>query len=96
MKNSIKIELVNNENYYEYSIDGLPSFKSIFIYPSWPNTPLCETIPDVTQCERFHRLYYTKIFHPNNDGFNDMANKEMGDYLNSRGRILTIWEIDKS
>jgi hypothetical protein len=25
-----------------------------------------------------------------------MANKEMGDYLNSRGRILTIWEIDKS
>jgi hypothetical protein len=50
LENSIKIELVNNENYYEYSIDGLiSSFKSIFIHPSGQHTAFVRTIPDVTQ-----------------------------------------------
>jgi gliding motility-associated-like protein len=34
--------------------------------------------------------FVPKYFTPNNDGFNDVWQiKEMGDYLNSRGRILT-------
>jgi gliding motility-associated-like protein len=91
-ENSIKIELVNNENYYEYSIDGLDfQVSNQFSYiPSGQHTAF---VRDNTGCNTMAKDFTVftvpKYFTPNNDGFNDVWQiKEMGDYLNSRGRIF--------
>jgi gliding motility-associated-like protein len=91
-ENSIKIELVNNENYYEYSINGL-DFQVSNQFSYIPSGQYSAFVRDDNGCnlvaQDFTVFTIPKYFTPNNDGFNDVWQiKEMGDYLNSRGQIF--------
>ncbi|SDX37664.1 Ig-like domain-containing protein [Flavobacterium degerlachei] len=91
-ENAIKIELVNNENYYEYSINGLDfQVSNQFSYiSSGQHTAF---VRDNNGCnlvaQDFTVFTVAKYFTPNYDGFNDVWEiKEMRDHPNSSAQIF--------
>lgn len=90
-ENSIKIELANNESYYEYSINGTDfqvSNQFSFI-SSGQHTAF---VRDNNGCnlvtQDFTVFTISKYFTPNNDSFNDVWEiKEMRDHPNSSAQI---------
>ncbi|MFQ3173205.1 MAG: gliding motility-associated-like protein, partial [Flavobacterium sp.] len=92
MQNSIKIELINYESYYEFSVNGVDfQVSNQFSYiPSGQHTAF---VRDNNGCnlmtQGFTIFTIAKYFTPNNDGFNDIWEiKEMADYPNSSAQIF--------
>ncbi|EIA09503.1 T9SS type B sorting domain-containing protein [Flavobacterium frigoris] len=91
-ENSIKIELVNNQSYYEYSINGIDfQVSNQFAYIS--SGLSTAFVRDNNGCnliaQDFTVFTIAKYFTPNNDGFNDVWEiKEMRDYPNSSAQIF--------
>lgn len=90
-ENSIKIELVNPESYYEYSVNGeYFQVSNQFSYiSSGQHTAF---VRDNNGCnvvtQDFTVFTIAKYFTPNNDGFNDAWEiREMADYPNSSAQI---------
>lgn len=91
-ENSIKIELANNESYYEYSINGL-DFQASNQFSYISSGQHTAFVRDNNECnlvaQNFTIFTIAKYFTPNYDGFNDVWEiKEMGDYPNSSARIF--------
>lgn len=91
-ENSIKIELVTNQDYYEYSINGIDfQISNQFTYiPSGQHTAF---VRDNNGCnlvtQDFTVFTISKFFTPNGDGFNDIWEiKEIRDYPNSSAKIF--------
>jgi gliding motility-associated-like protein len=90
-ENSITIELVNSESYYEYSINGLDfQVSNQFSYIS--SGQYTAFARDNNKCnlvtQDFTVFTVPKYFTPNNDGFNDLWEiTEMADYPNSSAQI---------
>ncbi|MGO4819226.1 T9SS type B sorting domain-containing protein [Flavobacterium sp. W22_SRS_FP1] len=91
-ENSVTIELVNSESYYEYSINGLDfQVSNEFSYIS--SGQYTAFVRDNNECnlvaQDFTVFTIAKYFTPNNDGFNDLWEiKEMADYPNSSAQIF--------
>ncbi len=91
-ENSIKIELVTNQDYYEYSINGIDfQFSNQFTYiPSGQHTAF---VKDKNGCnlvtQDFTVFTISKFFTPNGDGFNDIWEiKEIRDYPDASAKIF--------
>jgi gliding motility-associated-like protein len=91
-ENSITIELVNSESYYEYSINGFDfQVSNQFYYIS--SGQYTAFVRDNNECnlvaQDFTIFTVPKYFTPNNDGFNDEWRiNEMGDYPSSTAQIF--------
>jgi gliding motility-associated-like protein len=91
-ENSITIELINYESYYEYSINGLDfQVSNQFSYiSSGQHTAFVRDNNDCNLVAQDFTIFTVpKYFTPNNDGFNDEWKiNEMGDYPNSTAQIF--------
>jgi gliding motility-associated-like protein len=91
-ENSITIELVNFESYYEYSINGFDfQVSNQFSYIS--SGRYTAFVRDNNDCnlvaQDFTVFTIAKYFTPNNDGFNDLWEiKEMANYPNSSAQVF--------
>jgi gliding motility-associated-like protein len=72
---TVTIALVKNEDYFEYSIDGI-NYQNSNIFTNAPSGLQTAYVRDVIQCQNdskpFVVIIVPKYFTPNNDGFNDV------------------------
>jgi gliding motility-associated-like protein len=72
---TVTIALVKNEDYFEYSIDGI-NYQNSNILTNAPSGLQMAYVRDVNKCnidnEPFVVIIVPKYFTPNNDGFNDV------------------------
>lgn len=72
---TVTIELVKNEDYFEYSIDGI-NYQNSNVFSNAPSGLQNAYVRDINKCntdsEPFIIIIIPKFFTPNNDGFNDV------------------------
>lgn len=72
---TVTIELVKNEDYFEYSIDGI-DYQSSNVFLNAPSGLQTAYVREVNKCsndsEPFIVIIFPKYFTPNNDGYNDV------------------------
>jgi gliding motility-associated-like protein len=72
---TVTVELVKNEEYFEYSIDGI-HYQNSNVFTNAPSGLQTAYVRDITQCntdrQPFVVIIVPKYFTPNNDGFNDV------------------------
>lgn len=72
---SVTIELVKNEDYFEYSIDNI-YYQSSNVFTNAPSGLQTAYVRNINKCnsdnEPFIVIIIPKYFTPNNDGFNDI------------------------
>jgi gliding motility-associated-like protein len=72
---TVTIELIKNEDYFEYSIDGI-NFQSSNIFTNAPSGLQMAYVREINLCSSDNKPFIViiipKYFTPNNDGFNDV------------------------
>lgn len=71
---TVSIELVQNEDYFEYSIDGI-NYQNSNVFTNAPSGLQMAYVRDINQCNNDYKPFIViivpKFFTPNNDGNND-------------------------
>jgi gliding motility-associated-like protein len=90
---TVTIELIKNEDYFEYSIDGI-YYQSSNIFINAPSGLQTAYVRDIIQCksvsEPFIVIIVPKYFTPNNDGFNDVW--EIKGLINYPLAVVTLFD----
>ncbi|WP_269221761.1 T9SS type B sorting domain-containing protein [Flavobacterium sp. IMCC34518] len=72
---TVSIELVQNEDYFEYSIDGI-NYQNSNVFTNAPSGLQMAYVRDINQCNNDYKPFIViivpKFFTPNNDGNNDV------------------------
>ncbi|WP_254454485.1 T9SS type B sorting domain-containing protein [Flavobacterium sp. M31R6] len=72
---TVTIELIKNEDYFEYSIDGI-YYQSSNVFTNAPSGLQTAYVREINQCsiddKPFIVIIVPKYFTPNNDGYNDV------------------------